>query len=99
MYFFCQLCNYSLLTERAEPWKLVADTRVTGSKDLVASSSASGGNSCFLFNYIARVTSRHNNQLMDQITDCWVSFPLKHNNVILITETETSPPASLLYFT
>ena len=44
MYFFCQLCNYSLLTERAEPWKLVADTRVTGSKDLVASSSASGGN-------------------------------------------------------
>ena len=54
---------------------------------------------CFLFNYIARVTSRHNNQLMDQITDCWVGFPLKHNNVILITETETSPPASLLYFT
>ena len=45
MYFFCQLCNYALLTERAEPWKLVADTRVTGSKDLVASSSASGGNS------------------------------------------------------
>ena len=44
MYFFCQLCNYPLLTERAEPWKLVADTRVTGSKDLVASSSASGGN-------------------------------------------------------
>ena len=44
MYFFCQLCNYALLTERAEPWKLVADTRVTGSKDLVASSSASGGN-------------------------------------------------------
>lgn len=46
MYFFCQLCNYPLLTERAEPWKLVADTRVTGSKDLVASSSASGGNKC-----------------------------------------------------
>ena len=50
MYFFCQLCNYPLLTERAEPWKLVADTRVTGSKDLVASSSASGGNKfeCYL---------------------------------------------------
>ena len=78
MYFFCQLCNYSLLTERAEPWKLVADTRVTGSKDLVASSSASGGNRQYQTEWLWRLVgckTKWGKAVTRQATATWRKAP------------------------